>query len=71
MKEYNGMMQFFYQYKEGDGSVTMTLPPDATLEEALEGFETFLKATGYSFIGRVEINGNFDPELYDPKAEQN
>lgn len=71
MSHANGKMEFFYQYKEGDGSVKMTLPPDATLDEALEGFETFLKAAGYSFAGRVEINGNFDPSLYDPNAEQN
>lgn len=71
MSQYNGMMQFFYQSKEGDGTIKLTLPPDATLEEALEGFETFLKASGYVFDGRVEINGNFDPSLYDPNAEQN
>ena len=72
MRECNGKMEFFYQYKEGDGSVSITLPSDATLEEALEGFETFLLAAGYSFSGRVEINGNVvDSDLVDPNAERN
>jgi hypothetical protein len=58
MQENNGKMEFFYQYKEGDGSVRLTLPPDASLDEAIEGFETFLVAAGYVFTGRLEINGN-------------
>lgn len=71
MNEDNGKMEFFYQYKEGDGSIAMTLPPDASLAEAIEGFETFLRAAGYVFDGQLEINGNFDPTLHDPHAEQN
>lgn len=58
MKEINGKMEFFYQYKDGDGSVCLTLPSDASLSEAIEGFETFLVAAGYVFTGRLEINGN-------------
>jgi len=72
MNTANGKMEFFYQYREGDGTVSITLPPDATLEEALEGFETFLLAAGYSFDGQVEINGNIaDSNLVDPNAERN
>lgn len=68
MKEANGKMEFFYQYKEGDGSIAMTLPPDATLEEALEGFETFLRAAGYVFDGQIDI---IDSCIVDPNAEAN
>jgi len=77
MDTVNGKMEFFYQFRDGDGSVKITLPADATLEEALEGFETFLLAAGYSFEGQVEINGNIDPDaktdydLSDPNAERN
>lgn len=72
MQEPTGKMEFFYQYGKDEGSVAMTLPPDATLEEALEGFETFLLAAGYSFSGHIEINGNFvDSDLTDPNAERN
>lgn len=71
MNEFKGRMEFFHQYGDDSGSVKMTLPPDATLEEALEGFETFLRAAGYVFDGQVEINGNFDPSLHDPNAERN
>lgn len=73
----NGKMEFFYQFRDGDGSVKITLPADASLEEALEGFETFLLAAGYSFDGQVEINGNVvipdeaDSDLVDPNAELN
>lgn len=72
MQESKGKMEFFYQYGENEGSVALTLPPDATLEEAIEGFETFLLAAGYSFDGRLEINGNIvDSDLVDPNAEKN
>lgn len=67
MNECNGKMEFFYQYREGDGTVALTLPADASLAEAIEGFETFLRAAGYVFDGNLEINGNF----IDPSAEVN
>lgn len=72
MTESKGKMEFFYQYGEDEGSVMLTLPSDATLEEAIEGFETFLLAAGYVFDGQLEINGNIrDTDLVDPNAEQN
>lgn len=71
MNETNGGMEFFYQFRDGSGSVVITLPADATLDEALNGFEAFLLAAGYVFDGHVEINGNIDRELYNPNAEKN
>lgn len=72
MKEINGKMEFFYQFQEGDGSVSITLPSDASLDEVLDGFETFLLAAGYAFNGHIEINGNFvDSDLVDPNVEKN
>ena len=71
MEQNTGKMEFFYQYREGE-SVKITLPADATLEEALEGFETFLLAAGYSFNGQVVIDGNVaDLDLADHNAENN
>lgn len=67
----NGKMEFTYQFSDKEPKVTMLLSPDSDLNEVLECFEKFLFAAGYSFEGRIEINGNFDPTLYDPKAEEN
>lgn len=72
MNETNGKMEFFYQYSDKYGSVKVTLPPDATLDEALVSFEAFLRAIGYIFDGELNINGNFnDADLSDPNAEMN
>lgn len=72
MQEPKGKMEFFYQYGEDEGSVKVTLPADAALEEALEGFETFLLAAGYVFDGQIEINGNIvDSDFIDPNAGGN
>jgi len=58
MDNLNGKMEFVYEMP-GGGSVIMTLPADATLDEAIDGFEAFLHGAGYVFSGRLELNGNF------------
>ena len=49
------MMRFIYQYQDVGPKVEMTLPDDTTLPEALEQFENFLKAVGYSFAGVIDV----------------
>lgn len=49
------MIRFYSQYDESSGSVTIDLPSDSSLSDTLEAFERFLKATGYSFDGVVDI----------------
>lgn len=71
MSELNGRMEFFYEAQQGGTSIRVTLPADATLGEALESFEAFLLAAGYHFDGQIDIIASDDPELYDPKAEEN
>lgn len=71
MNESEGKMEFYYSSGEGEGAVALTLPPDASLAEALEGFEMFLRACGFEFDGQIEINGNIDYEMQDPNAEKN
>lgn len=71
MREANGKLEYTYQYSTHDPKVSMTLSPETPLGDAIEAFEAFLRAAGYSFAGHVEINGNYDPTLHDPNAEQN
>lgn len=66
MNEFEGKFELFYQYSKSSPRIVMTLHPDATLEEAIGAFETFLKSVGYVFEGQLEINGN----VYPP-AEEN
>ncbi len=49
------MMQFIYQFDEGMPKISVELHSETTLEEALENFEAFLRACGYSFEGNVTI----------------
>lgn len=50
------MMQFVYQYDKQSPRVVVRVPgPDTTLTEALEQFEAFLKAAGYSFDGQLDF----------------
>lgn len=42
------MMQFIYQFDEFSPKVSIELGADAAIPEALEAFESFLKAAGYS-----------------------
>ena len=67
MNQPNGKIEFIHQYSDGDPKVIMTLSPETPLPQLLEAFEMFLRASGYSFNGIVDI---VETE-YDPKAEQN
>lgn len=50
------MMQFTYQYEKGSPKVVVKVPAsDITLTEALEQFEGFLRAAGYSFDGQLDF----------------
>ena len=51
-------MKFIHQYDDNDALVEMTAPKDASLEEALDAFERFLRACTYVFDGHIVI----DPE---------
>lgn len=43
-------------YRGTDGkSVTIELDQDSDLDDMLEAFDSFLKASGYGFKGKVEI----------------
>lgn len=49
------MMKFEYQFDAEHPKVTIELSPEATLSEAVEQFEAFLKAAGYSFDGKLDF----------------
>ena len=49
------MIKFESQYDENTGKVTIELSSDTSLPDVLEAFERFLKATGYSFDGVIDI----------------
>jgi len=49
------MIKFTYQFEDKSPLVEMTLYSESTLGEVLENFEQFLKASGYSFTGTVDI----------------
>lgn len=70
MDKPTGKMEFFYQYDEYTGSVTMTLSPGTPLPQVLEAFEKFLLASGYVFDGIVDIVDEVSVPQ-DPNAEQN
>lgn len=55
MTEPAGKMVFFYQAGPHTPEVTVKLSPHTDLTEALEAFEGFLKAAGYSFSGEIDI----------------
>ena len=61
-------MRFTYQFDENSPKVEITLSPESTLTEALEGFENFLRAVGYSFDGVVDILGETE-ELENVTAQ--
>lgn len=52
----NGRMEFIYQYSDVYPYVSVRLSPQATLDEAIRSFESFLKAAGYSFDGELVID---------------
>lgn len=50
------MMTFTYQYDKHSPKVVLKIKgPDTTLTEAIEQFELFLKAAGYSFDGQLDF----------------
>lgn len=53
-------MKFIRQYDENSPVVTIELHRDVTLEEALDMFEKFLLACGYSFDGSVVIEDDIN-----------
>lgn len=58
-----GNMKFIYQFDENSPKVEITLSPESTITDALEGFEAFLRAAGYCFDGVVDIvNENEESE---------
>jgi len=64
------MMIFEYQYEDGLTKVRMELPSDSLLSEVLEQFENFLRASGYSFDGEIDIYRSiYHGELEDRKDE--
>lgn len=46
---------FIYQYDENSPRISINLPCP-TLSEAIEQFESFLRAAGYSFDGMLDIH---------------
>ena len=48
-------MKFIYQFDKNSTKITAELPPDSSLPEVLEAFESFLKACGYCFTGEIDI----------------
>ena len=72
------MIKFISQYNQDlthtstsllNPLVEITISSDSTLEEVLQAFEYFLKATGYSFNGTVDIVDETSCE--DVKVEEN
>lgn len=55
MDEYTGKMEFFYQGGRAEPKVVVTLSPHSDLVEAVEQFEGFLRAAGYSFDGHLDF----------------
>lgn len=51
----NGRMEFIYQFSDVDPRVSVRISPQATLDEAIQSFEGFLKAAGYIFDGELII----------------
>ena len=49
------MIVFGSQYEENAPKVIVRVHSDSTLPDVISAFESFLKATGYSFDGRLEI----------------
>jgi hypothetical protein len=70
MEDNTGMIEFFYQFKEGDPAVSVRLSPESDLPLILESFEGFLRAAGYSFQGQVDIITTQIVEQ-DPNADLN
>jgi hypothetical protein len=70
MEDNTGMIEFFYQFKEGDPAVSVRLSPGSDLLHILEAFEGFLRAAGYSFHGQVDIV-TIEAIPQDPSADLN
>lgn len=49
------MIVFESQYEDHAPKVTVEVHSDSNLSEVVEAFESFLKATGFVFEGRLEI----------------
>jgi len=49
------MIKFEYQYDTNTTKVIFELPPDSSLSDVIEQFELFLKGSGYSFDGRLDL----------------
>lgn len=64
-----GKMEFIYEFDE-TFRVSVSIPPDSSLNDVLEAFEGFLRGSGYSFAGQLDfididcVDGNL-------KAEEN
>ncbi len=50
------------QYDESHPRVRIEMHSDSSLDEVLEAFEGFLRATGYGFDGNVVIETEFNHE---------
>lgn len=49
------MITFIYQYEPSSPKVVFEMSADSTLSEVVEQFDLFLKASGYSFEGTLDI----------------
>lgn len=49
------MIVFESQYEDNAPKVTVEVHSDSTLPDVISAFESFLKATGFAFDGRLEI----------------
>lgn len=49
------MIKFTSQYSDGDPLVEVTLDSDSGLGEVIEYFNYFLKASGYSYDGIIDV----------------
>lgn len=54
--EPNRVTEYFeFIYKNSAGVFKMRFSPESTLDELIEHFECFLKGSGFSFNGQVQI----------------
>lgn len=61
--EFEGKMEFTYQFDKHSPRVVMTISPQSTLTEVFEAFEGFLLGAGYSFKGQIDIVGDVPQDI--------
>ena len=68
MQEFEGKMEFTYQFDKNEPRVVVTLSPQSSLDEVLLAFDNFLRGAGYVFVGQIDI---VDDVPQDSEAELN